>query len=72
MIKSAGIFSNVCVAERLVPEVSDVVALARIVPGDDFDEVGMQGKDLAHSDVEVGFASAVPVVDGVKVFELEG
>lgn len=72
MIKSTGILANIGVAEGLVPEVSDVVAFAGIVPGDDFDEVWFQGKDLTHSHVEVGFASSVPVVACVEVFELEG
>lgn len=40
MIKSAGVFVDVSVAERLVPEVTDVGAFAGVVPGDDFDEVG--------------------------------
>lgn len=72
MIKSAGIFINVGVAEGLVPEISDVVPFAGVVPGDDFHEVWFQIKNLAHADVEVGFASAVPVVTGVEVLELKG
>ena len=72
VIESAGVFINVGVTEGLVPEIADVVPFAGIVPGDDFDEVWFQIKDLAHADVEVGFTSAIPVVAGVEVLELEG
>ena len=41
MIKAAGIFVDVRVAEGLVPEVTDVVTFAGVVPGDDFDEIGL-------------------------------
>ena len=60
---------NAC--DGLGPAVADVVGLAGVVPGNDLDEVGLDFEDLANALRQVQLATAVPVLAGVDVLELE-
>ena len=42
-----------------------------VVPGDDLDEVGLQGEHLCDPCWEVELAAAVPVLAAVDVLELQ-
>lgn len=49
MIVPIGIIPFVCARDLLGPEVADVMRFAGIVPGDYFDEVGLEGEDLGDA-----------------------
>lgn len=57
--------------DGLREDVSDEVALARVVPGDDLHEVGLELEDLSNPLRQVETAQTVEVLVGVDVFELE-
>lgn len=58
--------------DGLLPDITDVVRLASVVPGEEHDELGAELEDLLHAVGQGEFTAAVPVAEAVNVLELVG
>ncbi len=70
VVEAVGIVADGRAGDLVLEKVADVVALAGVVPGDELDQVRLQGQRLLESLRQIDLSDAEPVLARTKILEL--